>query len=92
LDNAIAGRGNTVFVIGEAGSGKTRITQEFLLAAQEKGVQVLSGWCLSNSSVPYFPFVEAFESILVGNQEDTILNSKKLTFKTWQISSERQLP
>ena len=60
LDSAVKGRGNTVFVSGEAGAGKTRLVTEFLDKAKTRGVTVLTGWCLSNAAVPYFPFFEAF--------------------------------
>jgi KaiC/GvpD/RAD55 family RecA-like ATPase/tetratricopeptide (TPR) repeat protein len=62
LDSAVEGKGTTVFVSGEAGSGKTRLTREFLEAARKRGVGVMAGWCLSDAQVPYFPFVEAFNS------------------------------
>jgi tetratricopeptide (TPR) repeat protein/KaiC/GvpD/RAD55 family RecA-like ATPase len=62
LDSAIEGRGSTVFISGEAGSGKTRLTNEFLKQARKKDVTVFSGWCLSNAAVPYFPFFEAFNT------------------------------
>jgi tetratricopeptide (TPR) repeat protein len=64
LDSAVRGKGSTVFVSGEAGSGKTRLIAEFLDTVKKKEVSVLSGWCLSNATQPYFPFVEAFESYL----------------------------
>jgi KaiC/GvpD/RAD55 family RecA-like ATPase/tetratricopeptide (TPR) repeat protein len=54
--------GVTVFVSGEAGSGKTRLTREFLNAAKKKGIAVIAGWCLSDAQVPYFPFIEAFNA------------------------------
>jgi len=60
LDSALAGKGATVFIGGEAGVGKTRLVNEFLNQAKETGVKVLSGWCLSEAAVPYFPFTEAF--------------------------------
>ena len=62
LDSTIEGKGTTAFVTGEAGTGKTRLTHEFLKTAREEAVTVLSGWCLSNAVSPYFPFVEAFKS------------------------------
>jgi tetratricopeptide (TPR) repeat protein len=83
VDYAIAGKGGTVFVSGEAGSGKTRLTNEFLTSAKNKGVMVLSGWCLSNAAVPYFPFVEAFESFLAENEDDKRMSSQQLGLKTW---------
>ena len=62
LESANEGKGTAVFVSGEAGSGKTRLVNEFLNTAKQRNFSVLSGWCLSNAAVPYFPFVEAFES------------------------------
>ena len=72
LDSAIDGEGKTVFVSGEAGSGKTRLIKEFLLGAREKGIIVMSGWCLSDAAVPYFPFVEAFRTYFSINEEAPI--------------------
>ena len=62
LNSATQGKGKTVFVSGEAGSGKTRLVSEFLKIAREQNVTILTGWCLSNASVPYFPFFEVFNS------------------------------
>ena len=62
LQLATKGKGATVFVSGEAGSGKTRLIAEFLDLVKKKDVLILAGWCLSNAAQPYFPFVEAFES------------------------------
>ncbi len=62
LKLAIEGKGSTIFVSGEAGTGKTRLTTEFLNRAKKQGATVLTGWCLSNAAVPYFPFFEAFSA------------------------------
>ena len=71
LSLAMEGEGTTVFVSGEAGAGKTRLTNEFLKRAKRKGVTVLFGWCLSEATVPYFPFVEAFEAYFASSGEAT---------------------
>ena len=60
LDSAFKGKGTTVFVSGEAGSGKTRLVNEFLDTVKEKEIAIFTSWCLSDVSVPYFPFMEAF--------------------------------
>jgi tetratricopeptide (TPR) repeat protein/KaiC/GvpD/RAD55 family RecA-like ATPase len=60
LKLATKGRGKTIFISGEAGTGKTRLTNEFLKRAKNKRITILSGWCLSETTIPYFPFVEAF--------------------------------
>jgi tetratricopeptide (TPR) repeat protein/KaiC/GvpD/RAD55 family RecA-like ATPase len=74
LDSAVGGKGSTVFISGEAGSGKTRLTSEFLKVVKEKGVTILYGWCLSNVAVPYFPFVEAFKSYFAATESECVQN------------------
>ena len=62
LNHATEGKGTTIFVSGEAGAGKTRLIEAFLEKAKNKDVAVLSGWCLSEATAPYFPFIEAFNA------------------------------
>lgn len=69
LNLAAQGKGTTIFVSGEAGSGKTRLTTEFLNRAKKQGVITLTGWCLSNAAVPYFPFFEAFNAYFTGEKK-----------------------
>jgi predicted ATP-dependent serine protease len=45
LDYIASGNGLTVFVSGEAGAGKTRLTTEFLSRARKNGATVLAGSC-----------------------------------------------
>jgi tetratricopeptide (TPR) repeat protein len=93
LDSAIEGKGATIFVSGEAGSGKTRLTNEFLLLAKKKGVKVLTGWCLSNAAVPYFPFIEAFESYLSDSESNNQSQlSQQLSHKMWIVDPSQSEP
>ena len=62
LKNAIEGKGTTIFISGEAGTGKTRLIETFLEKAKKKDITVLSGWCLSEVTTPYLPFIEAFNT------------------------------
>ena len=62
LNMAVGGKGKTVFISGEAGCGKTRLVTEFLNKTKKQGITILTGWCLSNAAVPYFPFFEAFNA------------------------------
>ncbi len=80
MNSAVAGEGTTVLVSGEAGSGKTRLANEFLNMAKKKDITVISGWCLSNAAVPYFPFIEAFGGYSFGNEPN---NSRQLEIVTW---------
>jgi predicted ATPase len=70
LNSAIKGKGSTVFIFGEAGSGKTRLITTFLNRARKQGVTTLTGWCLSNAAVPYFPFFEAFSAYFSEEQRE----------------------
>jgi len=64
LESASKGKGTTVFICGEAGVGKTRLVNEFLSLAKKMRAEILSGWCLSEAAIPYFPFSEAFNSYI----------------------------
>jgi tetratricopeptide (TPR) repeat protein len=88
LDAAVEGKGNTVFISGEAGSGKTRLAKEFLNQAKSEGVKVLSGWCLSNAAVPYFPFLEASNSS-VSDKLSSLFTLQGLNTKTWLTQQSR---
>ena len=70
LNSAIEGKGKTVFISGEAGAGKTRLTREFLNAAKKRGIGLMAGWCLSDAEAPYFPFVEAFHAYFASFSEN----------------------
>ena len=82
LDSAGKRKGTTVFISGEAGSGKTRIVHEFLNTISKREMTILFGWCLSNTAVPYFPFIEAFNSDIIGREGGLIL-SQPLDVKSW---------
>jgi len=82
LKSAGRGKGITVFVSGEAGSGKTRLVNEFLNIANKSDITILFGWCLSNNTLPYFPFIEAFSSNIMGREGVTIL-SQPVGIKSW---------
>ncbi len=61
FDLASIGQGESIFVTGEAGSGKTKLSTEFLQKIRAREPTILSGWCLSNIAIPYFPFIQAFD-------------------------------
>ena len=83
LELAMKGRGKTIFISGEAGTGKTRLINEFLKHAKHKRVTTLSGWCLSEATIPYFPFIEAFNALYSTpseNEQSTSLLLPKAQF------------
>jgi predicted ATPase len=81
LDSMRQGSGSTILVAGEAGSGKTRLAREFLDIAKAQNVIVLSGWCLSNTTIPYFPFIEALESYTENEDSSPTSSSQLMSLK-----------
>jgi class 3 adenylate cyclase/type II secretory pathway predicted ATPase ExeA len=60
LDRVQEGTGRLVVVVGEPGVGKTRLAQEVLLAAQQRGFVGITGRCYApQETTPYYPFLEA---------------------------------
>ncbi len=72
LDRALAGESQIVFIVGEAGQGKTALLGEFARRAQQSNASVLvaSGSCNAYSGVgdPYLPFRDILD-MLCGNVE-----------------------
>ena len=63
LEVTSEGKGKTIFISAEAGIGKTRLVNEFLYSLKkQKNIVILPSWCLFNSAVPCFPFIEAFSN------------------------------
>jgi len=60
LDDAIAGRGRMFVVVGEAGSGKTRLADEIGSAAKQRGSSILWGRGWDGGGAPaYWPWTQA---------------------------------
>src|SRR5262249_25367933 len=54
LDEAIAGRGGVVTIVGEPGIGKSRLVQELALEAARRKTQVLIGRCYQSEQILAF--------------------------------------
>jgi ATP/maltotriose-dependent transcriptional regulator MalT len=65
FDQAAAGTATAILISGDAGVGKTRITEELALVARDKGAVVLTGRCLDagETGLPYLPFAEAMAQV-----------------------------
>ncbi len=93
LDSALNGKGNTLFIYGEAGIGKTRLANEFLKLAKKRGAKIFSGWCLSEANIPYFPFREAFDTYVsaMSDEKSKSTVTKYLKITGWLSGRELAL-
>jgi tetratricopeptide (TPR) repeat protein len=72
LEKALAGQGQFVTVVGEAGVGKSRLLYEFRHLLDREQIAVVQGWChASGSTTSYLPFLEALRRGLGLQDEDT---------------------
>jgi ATP/maltotriose-dependent transcriptional regulator MalT len=62
---AAGGTATAVLISGDAGVGKTRLTDELAALARDKGAAVLTGRCLDagETGLPYLPFAEAMSQV-----------------------------
>lgn len=73
LKEAREGRGDLVFLVGEAGVGKSRLLTELMVQWQHTGILRLEGKCsLFEAHLPYAPLVEAFRGLLRGRTRSAI--------------------
>jgi class 3 adenylate cyclase/tetratricopeptide (TPR) repeat protein len=72
LDEAAAGNGQFVTVVGEAGVGKSRLIYEFRHSLDRNKITVLEGRCQSyGRGTPYFSLLDALRRGLRLQEEDT---------------------
>ena len=63
LDQAAKGQGALAMIGGEPGVGKTRIAEELMAEARQRGMTALIGHCYEmEGAPPYIPFVEMVEA------------------------------
>ena len=76
IEAAKAGRGEFVLLTGEAGIGKTRLSEELEVRARASGMRVLWGRCWDAGGAPSFwPWIQIFRSYL-RNAGPQILNAR----------------
>lgn len=65
LSETVAGRGRTLFVLGEAGVGKTRLASQLTTEAARRNLTVLRGRAVeSDRTVAFRPLAEALQACL----------------------------
>ncbi|WP_253889933.1 helix-turn-helix transcriptional regulator [Actinokineospora diospyrosa] len=65
VEAAVAGRASAVLLAGDAGVGKTRMTEEVGSIASDLGALALTGRCLDagETGLPYLPIAEALAAV-----------------------------
>ncbi|WP_436500708.1 helix-turn-helix transcriptional regulator [Actinokineospora sp. HUAS TT18] len=65
FDASASGKARAVLLAGDAGVGKTRMTEEVTTYATEQGAVVLTGRCLDvgETGLPYLPIAEALAAV-----------------------------
>lgn len=73
LQEASAGRGRLVAVIGDAGIGKSRLVATLAVDALERGARVLLGRCYENEQIlPLAPWVDALRGAQVVREDEAL--------------------
>jgi DNA-binding CsgD family transcriptional regulator len=67
-----SGNRQAVFIGGEPGAGKTRLASEVAGTLADHGVAVLVGSSTADADIPYAPFAEALDRLLIANSPGSI--------------------
>jgi class 3 adenylate cyclase/tetratricopeptide (TPR) repeat protein len=93
---AKAGRGQVVFVSGEAGIGKSRLLLEFRRSLDEGSHRWIEGHCASyGRNIPHLPIVDLVRrafSISEGADDETITDSVDGRTATWEPAARAAVP
>jgi class 3 adenylate cyclase/tetratricopeptide (TPR) repeat protein len=96
FERAKAGRGQAIFIMSEAGVGKSRLLYEFRKAVANDDATLLEGKCLSYSrGVAYHPVTDILKAnfdILEGDGDAEIKNRVKIGLKVLGIDENSTLP
>jgi DNA-binding NarL/FixJ family response regulator len=69
-----AGARQVIFIGGEPGAGKSRLTEEICAALHRQGAVVLVGECSPEPAAPYQPLVACLEQLLGGTSEGALVD------------------
>jgi DNA-binding winged helix-turn-helix (wHTH) protein/tetratricopeptide (TPR) repeat protein len=67
LDESLQQRGRLVLITGEAGIGKTRVTEELIAESRARAVLVLESRCVDDEGAPaYWPWIQVLRAAAAG--------------------------
>jgi serine/threonine protein kinase/tetratricopeptide (TPR) repeat protein len=73
---SLAGTGSIVQIVGEPGSGKTSLAEQFLTYAQLRGADVLRSHCHESEGAPaYWPWVQLLRSYVSTRSTEHLLST-----------------
>jgi DNA-binding SARP family transcriptional activator len=73
LEDAFAGRGRVVLLVGEPGIGKSRLADELIGQARARGARVLIGRCWEAGGAPaYWPWLQSLRAYVRETAPDTL--------------------
>jgi class 3 adenylate cyclase/tetratricopeptide (TPR) repeat protein len=81
LENMIAGNGQVVGVVAEAGTGKSRLCAEFVERCRARGIRVNEAHCPAHGkTIPYLPLLEILRDIFeIGDRDSDHEVRRKIT-------------
>jgi class 3 adenylate cyclase/tetratricopeptide (TPR) repeat protein len=92
LEQAGAGHGQMVALVGEAGVGKSRLAYEFVHSHHSQGWSVLESASVSyGKATPYFPVIDLLRRYChIEDHDDTRTIRAKLTGQVWTLDPALQ--
>ena len=92
VENLRKGRGSIFSICGDAGTGKSRLVEEFKNSMAPKGIQWIEGHAYAYAqNIPYFPLIDLLNRILHIEENDTSENvRKKIESGVEQLVNKRE--
>src|SRR5882724_5878379 len=88
LQQAMTGERQIVFITGEAGIGKTALTDEFLRQSGSAiSIRIATGQCVEGygGKEPYYPMLDALGRLCAGSQAEGIVRVLAAQAPTWLV-------
>jgi tetratricopeptide (TPR) repeat protein len=89
LDRSLAGDGQLVVLLGEAGIGKSRLAAEIMTIAVSRGCEVMLGRCYeTEQALPFAPWIDALRNVAIAHNDALVTGLAPV----WRSELSRLLP